>query len=314
MWQVDGWQPSYGASFAAPQGPSAPAETKVALDCEIAAGAWAGRDAAPDVRRPDVVLLVDGVRRIDATLWSQEPDGATFPALAVSYAAGVVRCDLGAGRAELVGATVRRGLFTASPTAQPLVTGHVSYPVVHARGAVTIDKLPAAVQSPLTGLEIEVSDQQRVDGDLLVLDGPLRRRDHVRTVGFAKTHERDYLPPEQRTVTTGLAAGQRTPVFQLGPGQPYSWYLRLPGGGGGPWAGVIRVECPGERSTGAAIALADLSQVTLPGLASVSYKDPRAPQNLAPVAGLERRLRALLGDSRLLRRSILLATRAGARS
>jgi hypothetical protein len=44
--------------------------------------------------------------------------------------------------------------------------------------------------------------------------------------------------------------------------------------------------------------------VTLPRFASVPYKDPRAPQNLVPIAGLERRLRSLLGDARLLQRSL----------
>ena len=58
-----------------------------------------------------------------------------------------------------------------------------------------------------------------------------------------------------------------------------------------------------------AIALADRSVVTLPRFASRAYKDPRAPQNLIPVAGLERRLRALLGDARLLHRTL---TRAAA--
>ena len=38
--------------------------------------------------------------------------------------------------------------------------------------------------------------------------------------------------------------------------------------------------------------------------AASAYKDPRAPQNLIPIAGLERRLRALLGDPRLLHRAL----------
>jgi hypothetical protein len=51
--------------------------------------------------------------------------------------------------------------------------------------------------------------------------------------------------------------------------------------------------------------LAHMSTTTLPRFASVPYKDPRAPQNLIPIAGLERRLRALLGDARLLHRSLM---------
>ena len=49
----------------------------------------------------------------------------------------------------------------------------------------------------------------------------------------------------------------------------------------------------------------DLDQVTLlPPLASSPHKDPRAPQNLVPIGGLERELRRRLGDQQLLYRSL----------
>jgi hypothetical protein len=69
----------------------------------------------------------------------------------------------------------------------------------------------------------------------------------------------------------------------------------------------VRIECSTELPSQEAIELADLSLVTLPRFASTPYKDPRAPQNLIPIAGLERRLRGLLGDSRLLHRALTLA-------
>jgi hypothetical protein len=72
---------------------------------------------------------------------------------------------------------------------------------------------------------------------------------------------------------------------------------------------VVRAECPAELSIPAAVACADLSVVTLPRFAATAYKDPRAPQNLVPIAGLEQRLRARLGDARLLHRTL---TRAAA--
>lgn len=50
--------------------------------------------------------------------------------------------------------------------------------------------------------------------------------------------------------------------------------------------------------------LANLSQVTLCRYASEEYKDARAPQNLYPIAGLERVLRRRLGDARLLYRAL----------
>src|SRR5205823_1467963 len=48
--------------------------------------------------------------------------------------------------------------------------------------------------------------------------------------------------------------------------------------------------------------LGDLTARVLPPLASVPHKDPRAPQNLVPIGGLERELRHRLGDQHVLYR------------
>ncbi|MEW2374868.1 hypothetical protein AB0883_02010 [Micromonospora sp. NPDC047812] len=309
---VDAWDPAYGASFeASGGGPAAPSSAQVDPDAELPAVDWRAIGPRPGVRAPDVVLLVDGVRRIDASVWTAEEDGASFPGLAASYAAGVVRCDLERGAAQLAGARVGRGLFTASPSAVDVVAGSVRYPVHRVSGTGELNKLPAAVQGPLTALEVEVSGAARTDGDLLVVDGPLRnRRQLPRTVGYIKTQHSQYLDARLTAVVTGLAAGERSPVFRLGTAWGgWSWYLRLPVALGAPWAGIVRMECSAELDIDDAVGLADLSLVTLPRFASTPYKDPRAPQNLIPIAGLERRLRALLGDARLLHRVLTAAAR-----
>ncbi|MGW4499938.1 hypothetical protein ACWENR_15170 [Micromonospora sp. NPDC004336] len=311
---VDAWDPAYGASFEAAGGggPAAPSSAQVDADAELPAVDWRAIGPRPGVRAPDVVLLVDGVRRIDASVWTAEEDGASFPGLAASYAAGVVRCDLERGAARLAGAKVGRGLFTASPSAVDVVAGSVRYPVHRVSGTGELNKLPAAVQGPLTALEVEVSGAARTDGDLLVVDGPLRnRRQLPRTLGYIKTQHSQYLDARLTAVVTGLAAGERSPVFKLGTAWGgWSWYLRLPVALGAPWAGIVRMECSAELTVDEAVELADLSLVTLPRFASTPYKDPRAPQNLIPIAGLERRLRALLGDARLLHRVLTAAARA----
>ncbi|MEV4628821.1 hypothetical protein AB0J90_21390 [Micromonospora sp. NPDC049523] len=306
---VDGWDPSYGASFEAAGGPAAPSSAKVEPDVELPADEWRAVGVPDGLAAPDVVLLVDGVRRIDASVWTREDDGASYPGIAASYAAGVVRCDLRRGAAELAGTRVARGLFTASPSAGDVLAGQVRYTLHRVGGSGELSKLPAAVQGPLTALEVEVSDAARTDDDLLVLDGPLRNRRHLpRTIGYIKTQHSQYLDAGLTAVVTRLAPGERSPVFKLGTAWGgYSWYLRLPGTTGAPWAGIVRVECSAELSVPEAIGLADRSLVTLPRFASSPYKDPRAPQNLIPIAGLERRLRALLGDARLLHRTLTMA-------
>ncbi len=308
---VDAWDPAYGASFEAAGGPAAPSSAQVQTDVELPADEWRPLTAPDSIEPPDVVLLVDGVRRIDASVWTEEPDGSSFPGLAASYAAGVVRCDLRRGAAELAGAEVERGLFTASPSAQDVVAGQIRYAVHRLGGSGELSKLPAAVQGPLTALEVKVSGAVRDDGDLLVVDGPLRsRRQLPRTLGYIKTQHSQYLDARLTAVVTGLAAGHRSPVFRLGTAWGgWSWYLRLPVAAGAPWAGIVRMECSADLTIDEAVELADLSLVTLPRFASTPYKDPRAPQNLIPIAGLERRLRALLGDARLLHRALTAAAR-----
>jgi hypothetical protein len=139
----------------------------------------------------------------------------------------------------------------------------------------------------------------------------LRGRTHLpRALGYVKTHRVEYLPPELSTVVSRLGHGERCPVFLLGTNwHRYTWYLRLPGPPGSPWTGIVRVECSADLTPEAAIGLAHLSTATLPRFASTPYKDPRAPQNLIPIAGLERRLRGLLGDGRLLHRALTTAAR-----
>lgn len=305
---IDAWDPSY-VGVDGDDGPAQLSTAQLDPAVEMPAAAWVPVPYPADLRAPDTVLLVDGVRRIDARVWSGDGLGASHLALAASYAAGVVRCDLRAGRAALAGAKVERGLFTTDPDATALACGQIRYQV-HQCPQGEPAELRQAVQGPLNRLELTVAATARATaddpGDLLVLDGPLRgRTDLPRTIGYIKTHHRQYLSPELTGVVTALAPGQRSPVFRLGTSwHRYTWYLRLPGGSGAPWSGLARVECPVELSRSAAIALADLSAVTLPRFAATAYKDPRAPQNLIPIAGLERRLRSLLGDAALLHRAL----------
>ena len=69
-------------------------------------------------------------------------------------------------------------------------------------------------------------------------------------------------------------------------------------------SGVVRCELPATGSVDTAIARADQVSWCLPRFASRPHKEPRAPQNLVPIAGLEHRLRHLLGDANVLERAL----------
>ena len=298
---VDAWDPSYGASADPGTDDADNTATVTDLEVELPAAHWRPVPARP-AAGPAVVHFVDGVRRIDAHVWIDGPDGAVA-GLAASYAAGVVSCHPGEARIDVV--DVRRGLFTSAPGATELRAPLAAYPVHRTADGDEL-MLSLELQRALAAAEVDCARRARPDGDdLLVVDGPVVGRGQLaRVLGLIKTHRRPYLEGESHALVARLGPGERTPVFRVGTRWVRcSWYLRLPCRPGAPWAGVVRVECP-DLPAAEAVTLAGLSQAVLPRYASVEHKDQRAPQNLYPIGGLERLLRRRLGDRLLLDRAL----------
>lgn len=298
---VDPWDPGYGVARGDElDGRESTARLDVGL--EVPAERWAPITPA-DGPLPGSVLFLDGVQRIDARIWHHGEGPEPVPGVAASVAAGLVRCD---GSAQVVGCEVARGFFAEA--GEDIKTRHATYRFHRTLGG--LDKLTFGVTHRMSELEVELAtrwrEQSGAEDDLLVVDGPLRGRTHLaRTVGYVKTHQKSYLQPEQAAVIGALGPGQRSPVFGMGTSwERRSWYLRLPGATRAPWAGVVRLECSADLAVEEAVALADVTASVLPALASVPHKDPRAPQNLVPIGGLERQLKHRLGDAGLLYRSL----------
>ncbi|MFN8199133.1 MAG: hypothetical protein U0R72_12495 [Nakamurella multipartita] len=318
---VDGWDPGYGSGFDIDEELT---DTTADVDpsVELPRDRWRPVGPTGPLPAPSRVLFVDGVRRVEARAWiDDQPDPAggedgpastATEAICASYAAGVICCT--GTRAHLQeGPISRRGLFTVAPHAQDVPTAAGTYQA-HATAPNPQQPLAAvlsrALQNELAGIELQVARQARAgapdEDDLLVVDGPLTGKTALpRAVGYIKSHHSAYLPRDLHAMVGRLRAGERTPVFRIGNGwDRHSWYLRLPGAPGAPWAGVVRVECSPDLSAGGVRELANLTQAVLPRFASAAYKDTRAPQNLYPIAGLERELRRRLGDQRLLYRAL----------
>jgi hypothetical protein len=308
---VDPWDPGYGLAFSEDLDGGALGESsaELNLDLELPAAEWHPIDPDPVPRLPGTVLFLDGVRRIDARIWVHGSNPQPGPGIAASFAAGLVSCD---GAARIANVTVERGMFTAVAEATDITTRHARYPVRLASSGEP-DQLSLALQQRLTEAEVQLGltfrAQNPAGDDLLVVDGPLRGRTHLdRTVGYIKTHHASYLPSEQAATVAALMPGQRTPAFTMGTSwRRNSWYLQLPGTPGVPWSGIVRLECSADLPSAEVIRLADLTTRLLPPLASSPHKDPRAPQNLVPIGGLERELRHRLGDQQLLYRSLRVA-------
>lgn len=298
---VDPWDPGYGVARG-DELDGRESSARLELDVELPASSW--RPLSPvDGPLPGSVLFLDGVRRIDARVWVHGEGPEPLPGVIASLAAGLVRCD---GAAQIVDVSVDRGLY--AETGGDIETRHARYRFHRTPGG--LDKLTLGVQSRLAALEVELANswrqQSNVEDDLLVVDGPLRGRTHLaRTVGYVKTHQKSYLQAEQASVVAALGPGQRSPVFKMGTSwERLSWYLRLPGASRAPWSAIVRLECAADLPAQDAIALADVTAHVLPSLASAPHKDPRAPQNLVPIGGLERQLRHRLGDAALLYRAL----------
>lgn len=307
---VDPWDPSYGSALEATLDAS---EVDVNPGVEVAADSWGPIE--PEARPAPVVLFVDGVRRIDARVWIEDDAGGVEPGVCASYAAGVVRAG---ALAEIVATTVGRGVFSASRVVRSVAT---RYPEVtyqpYAAGDSTPEALWIAIQDQMAHREVEMAERARLDAPedaLVLLDGPVTNRTHIAAaVGIIKTHATAYLPPELHRLVGDLPERCRTPLFTIGGrGSRHSWYVRLPGGSGAPWSGVVRCECSAEMIAADACALAERVTATIPRYASEAHKEPRAPQNLYPIGGLERELRRRLGDPDLLYRALRVAASAAA--
>jgi hypothetical protein len=314
---VDPWDPGYGQAFSEDLDESnALSESSAELDLnfEVPTDQWRPLDPDPGLVPPLTVLFLDGVRRIDARVWVHGSAPQPAPGIAASLAAGLVVCNGPARTARVADVCVERGLFTAAVRAGDLVTRSGRYTVRPAEGP-GLDKLSLALQLRLSQAEVNLAMRFRAErvaaasaaeDDLLVVDGPLRGRTHLdRTVGYIKTHHASYLPADQASIVAALKPGQRTPAFTMGTSwRRTSWYLQLPGTDGVPWSGVVRLECSPDLEPNDVTKLADTTARLLPPFASTPHKDPRAPQNLVPIGGLERQLKHRLGDEQLLYRAL----------
>ena len=216
---VDPWDPAYGTSLDTELGAST---AEVDVDVELPAGRWRPLAPPPGVLPPAVVRFVDGVRRVDAQVWVDEPDGSASPALCASYAAGVVCCCAADG-AHLIDARVQRGLFTTAAAGADIVTAAGTYAATHT--AALPDKPPMqtlslALQRSLAATEL-LSALGARDGhgvgpdELTVVDGPLPRQPLPCAIGFIKSHRDTYLPTALGGIVATLGDGERTPVFRL---------------------------------------------------------------------------------------------------
>lgn len=306
MLRLDPWAPEYEGSIqlAGEDGDGQPVDTRV----EQAEWQAIRPAAAP---RPRVIAFVDGVRRVEHRLIVTRGEKTAYGLLG-SFGVGAVRV---AATARVTDALVGRAAVVSGGEAiDPFVAvvGDGRLVVVFEPRSVA-ENDPAA---PLAGLQAEMrkseaglAERLSAEVDVVFQDGPLTFVTAAAgcVVGFVKRLQRAYLDPLAGTLLPGLDVGERTPLFLIpGKAPRYSWYQRIAFGRviESALAGVVRLEVPAGRGLAEAVRLADLAAREIPRFASDATRDPRAPQNLHPIGGLESRLKHLLGDPALLRRAV----------
>lgn len=295
---VDAWSPEYGSSTEVDAG-LAPSQEDVEPEVELAT--W--RPLTPPASPRLAAAFIDGVNRVEARAFLGN-GGQLTPGLFGSVAAGAVMVD---GTARYGPYSVERwSVFGdgANPELGPLDPG-LNYLGRSAPGRAPEDLLKE-LQRARADLEQDLAAKLARGGYLVIADGPVRVWEPLDLVGYIKSHHTAYLEPQHEVVALGLESGQRTPLFRFGRIRPrYSWYTRIAGAPRQhPWAAIVRCEVSTTVGLARAVGLADEVTHHLPRFASKGFWDTRAPQNLVPIASLERRLWSLLGDRELVLRRI----------
>lgn len=304
--RIEPWEPDFGGGVAFEDFRDVDADT-VDLDPEVAADDWApipGEGAAFER-----VVFIDGVRRIDARILALH-EGKIVHGIFGSYGVGAV--EMQDGRATVSRNDIDRIVVTGSghriqATVEPMP--NLRYRPQSADGG-DLDDSVRVLQTEMRRGEARIAEQFIAEDTLVVADGPLVFDTPVEgIVGFVKRIFDPYLPATKAALLAALPAGHRTPIFALRSNRRYSryaWFLRLsePELGQSPFAGVVRLEVVENAGIDRAVEVANQTTELLPTLASSRSYDPRAPQNLIPIGGLESKLKHMLGDAALIRRHI----------
>jgi uncharacterized protein len=305
--RIDPWATEYGSAIRTDEEDD---ESAAEVNPFVETTDWQPVTPAP-VPRPDAILFVDGVQRIEARVLAELDGVLTYGAFA-SIAVGAVRATVDS--TAVVRTNVARVLaLTGTAAGEPVAVSCGSAELTFApywstrQGYLGVAE---AIDSKRRELERELGQALVAEGEpLVVLDGRLRLfpTQETAVVGLAKTIHRQYLPSQQATLLPQLGPSQRCPIFTIEQqGSLYSWYVRLASGRriDHPLAGFVRLETPAAIGLAEAVRLADQTAVCLPSFASTPERDSRAPQNLLPIGGLEVQLRHDMGDHTWVRRSI----------
>ncbi|MCX7796899.1 MAG: hypothetical protein N2380_10360 [bacterium] len=241
------------------------------------------------------VVIVDGVRRIDAHLILGNTGKS---ALLGEFVVGAFNLEEGKVVKRINECVII--LPSEIDIKEPLTIGKAEY-IPLSTNNTSDEGLYSSFIQRMREKEREMAYEFSRNGYTVIADGPLQVpfSEVGVTVGFVKSIRRSYLNESYWSVVLRLKKGERTPIFIIRTSEnlppKYSWYLRLkePKYFESPFFGLVRLEAPYTLKLEEVQELAQFSGGFLPYIISSSTLSSRAPENLAPLESLERRLRTM---------------------
>ncbi|GGJ49619.1 DNA double-strand break repair nuclease NurA [Deinococcus roseus] len=294
---------------------------------------WQAMPCNPIPASLEYVYIVDGTRQLYANVTIEDQERVVFGGLGAIATGAVELHPLGLRPAGLKYLDSQRilvagGGYHPEPLRLAPLAGQCPELLFSAH-----TERENEIHTPLNGLQnLMLNLEQQLSHDLssgieevsvkpiqlksvVFQDGRLRKDNPEKLVfGIVKTQYTHFLPPTEQRILAQLRPKERTPIFYFQyEGESYarySWYVRL---AAMPpymqsYGGLVRVEAYApsdfEDLPPAIRLVADFSGELLSRLASESFKDRRAPQNLIPTGALEKELKRRLGAKDIIERRI----------
>ena len=317
---LDPWGGDYASQLAIPDGAEDENPSSRVSDEQVEDRPWAPIDFQTPPS-PTRTAVVDGVMRSDA-LGMVNEGKRTALALFGSYAAGAVVIG---SPVQVVEQKIDRLLIMGGNWLDPdsvELPSNTGASLIYkgmSSAAETYEEIRSSLIDEMRRSEAQVAETLAARDYLVLADGNLSfYGGGSSVVGVIKRIQKLYLSPEKARILEKIQTGQRTPLFRIERGRKrggydvFSCYLRLtqPNPFEIPFTGLVRLEVNASLSADRVVLLMERAAKKVRELASRAPKDPRAPQNLIPVGGLETELRHRLGDPQLVLRRIRQKLRA----
>ncbi len=283
---------------------------------------WDSFESQAPTSLPNRLIFTDGRRRLDAALVGGDGNTIIYGVFG-TIAVGAVIVDRTIPKASYIEPEIDIHRIVGFGGEQEAVSTPIHCPLgskakllyraVKSNQPNTPEVRNAIVQNAMLAAEEQLVGKLNIkDTDTLVIrDGSLRYESPIFTLGYVKTMHKQYLPEKYATLLWKLLPGQRTPIFEIQDRSLYSWYLKSGSSqhlnnqlGYHDLHGIVRLELSRKNGIDRARQIANQTCHLIPYYASHPSRDPRAPQNLAPVSALERELGRRMGDATLIKRRV----------